>query len=75
MTPAENRRVSDAILDKLVLDVASLQVDMKANTEVTVQVRDILSSFRIMAAIAKWLAAIGAGAAALFHGYDFLKKL
>ena len=71
----ESRRVSDARIDKLVADVASLQTDMKANTEVTVQVRDILASFRIMAAVAKWVAAIGAGCAAVFHGADYLRKL
>lgn len=71
----ESRRASDARIDKLVADVASLQTDMKANTEVTVQVRDILASFRIMAAIAKWVAAIGAGIAAVFHGADYLRKL
>ena len=71
----KSRRASDARIDKLVADVASLQTDMKANTEVTVQVRDILASFRIMAAIAKWVTAIGAGIVAVFHGADYLRKL
>ena len=46
------RRQSDPRIDTLVADVATLKVQMRENTEVTVQVRDILSSFRIIARIA-----------------------
>lgn len=70
----ENRRADDPRIDQLVADVAGLQVEMQANTAVTTQVRDILASFRVMALIAKWIAAIGAGFAAVYNGFDFLRK-
>jgi len=69
------RRQSDPRIDTLVADVATLKVQMRENTEVTVQVRDILSSFRIIARIAKWFtvmaAAIAGTYAALKAGWDF----
>lgn len=68
------RRAEDSRINKLVEDVAVLQSQMIENTAMTRQVRDILGSFRIMAAIAKWVAAIGAGVAALYHGVDFLRR-
>jgi hypothetical protein len=43
--------------------VEGLKLEMKKNTEVTEQVRDILASFRIAGAIAKWIGGM-AGAAA-----------
>ena len=71
----EDRRSEDLRINLLVADVALLKADMRANTEVTTQVRDILASFRVVGAVAKWAAAVGAGAAAVYHGFDFLKKL
>lgn len=54
-------------------DVNDLKRQMAENTIVTVQVRDILASFKILGKIAKWVAAMGAAAAALWHGVKFLK--
>lgn len=66
------RRASDPRVDQLVADVVALkqgQVEMKKaladNTEITVQVHDLLASFRIMAKVAKWVTTIAACAAAL----------
>ena len=70
----EDRRSEDLRINLLVADVAVLKADMRANTEITAQVRDILASFRIIGAVAKWSAAVGAGAAAIYHGFDFWRK-
>lgn len=63
---AEQRRSTDPLVSQLATDVAQLQSEMKRNTEVTEQVRDILSSFKVMMAVAKWFTAVaGAIAAAI----------
>jgi len=54
--------------------VELLKKEMERNTVVTEQVRDILASFRIVGAIAKWCAAIGAAATALYHGWLFFRR-
>lgn len=63
---AEQRRSTDPIVVKLVSDMDEVKRDLARNTEVTEQVRDILASFRVMMAVAKWFTAIaGAIAAAI----------
>jgi hypothetical protein len=52
------RRNSDHVITKLVGDVAVLKDEMKANTKVTTEVRDILTTFKMVGAFAKWSAAI-----------------
>lgn len=44
--------------------VEALKAEMKKNTEVTEQVRDILATFRISMVVAKWIAAIAAAGGA-----------
>lgn len=61
-------------VDKLVKDVEVLKAQMAENTEITKQVRDILGSFRIAGAIAKWTAAIVGGAIAVKSGWHQLLK-
>ncbi|HLB49829.1 MAG TPA: hypothetical protein VJL59_22660 [Anaerolineales bacterium] len=70
----EDRRADDPRINTLVADVAVLKEQMAENTKVTCQVRDILASFRIVGSVAKWTAAVGAGATALWHGVDFLRR-
>ena len=70
MTDAPQRRSEDPRISQLVADVSTLQVDMKRNTEVTEQVRDILASFRVMGAVAKWLAALAGAFVAIKTGYQ-----
>lgn len=48
--------------------------ELKTNTEITKQVADVLASFRVIAAIAKWLAAIVAGVVAVKHGLEWFKS-
>jgi hypothetical protein len=52
------RRHEDQRIATLVTDVATLKAQMAENTQVTVQVRDILASFRIVGKIAKWFTAV-----------------
>ena len=69
-----HRRSSDARVMQLAEDVAVLKVQMVENTIVTMQVRDILSSFKVMASVAKWVTAIAGMIAALVamaKGVDF----
>lgn len=62
---SEQRRSTDPLVSKLAFDVEKLQGEMQRNTEVTEQVRDILTSFKTAAAIAKWISTIAACGAAL----------
>lgn len=74
MTDQDSRRAEDTRVTQLVTDVETLKEQMAVNTAVTIQVRDILASFRGVAAAAKWIAAIAGAAAAimaLIKGADF----
>lgn len=61
-----DRRQDDAKLQKVMEDISDLQRDMKANTEITTQVRDLLATFAILASVAKWVAAISAAVAGVW---------
>lgn len=77
------RRESDARLDQLIenqthqhdctelvkLDVRDLKEEMRRNTEVTEQIRDILASFRVVGKVAKWVGTIGAAAASCIAAF------
>lgn len=70
----EQRRADDTRVTRLVIDVDDLKKQMAVNTEVTMQVRDILASFRVVASVAKWITAIAGMVAALLavlKGVDF----
>lgn len=68
------RRADDERVTILVSDVAVLKTQMAENTEVTKQVRDILTSFRIAGTVAKWIASVAAGIVAIYHGWDSFRK-
>lgn len=74
--PAHNRREHDHRLAQLADDVAVLKAqatdfsaEIKKNTEITEQVRDILASFRVIGLVAKWLTAVGGLFVMLYHGW------
>jgi hypothetical protein len=69
-----DRRTEDPRINQLVADVAVLKDQMAENTAVTHQVRDILASFRIVAAVAKWIAIIVGGIAAIKTGHGWFQK-
>lgn len=66
---AEDARIAAA-------GVHSMRMQLAENTELTQQVRDILTSFRVVGAVAKWLTAIvgalAATAAAIWQGWHYL---
>jgi len=77
--PPHDRREHDHRLTQLVDDVAALKVqaddssaEIKKNTEITEQVRDILASFRGIAFAAKWLTAVGGFFVMAYHGWQKL---
>ena len=54
-------------------DVGELKTEMKANTAVTTEVRDILTTFRTLGTFAKWISSIGAailGLVAAWKGFS-----
>lgn len=51
---------------QLISDVAELKLIAEQSKETLHDMRDILASFRIVGQVAKWLAAVGAGAAAVW---------
>ena len=78
MTESEHfsRRGDDPRIERLVGDVATLKEqhtalsgEIKKNTEITEQVRDILASFRVIGLVAKWLTAVGGLFVMLYHGW------
>jgi hypothetical protein len=67
--PSFDRRANDPRVEQLVKDVADLKVSMVQNTEITVQVRDVLASFRVIGSVAKWITAIFAAIAAAYLAF------
>lgn len=60
----------EAEVNALKGEVAALKAEVQTNTRMTAEIKDILVSFRVIAAVAKWITTVGAGAAivwALFH--------
>lgn len=53
--------------------VAVIQADLKINNAATQDISNAIGAFKILAVIFKWVAAIGAGAAAMWHGIDFIQ--
>lgn len=64
----QRRRADDPRIDKLVEDVSSLQKQVLENTEVTKQVKEMIGSFKMIATVAKWIAAVVAGYVAIKTG-------
>lgn len=67
---SENRRADDPRIAKLVDDMSSVKAELARNTEITGQVADILASFRVVGAVAKWTAAVVAAVAAIWHAIN-----
>lgn len=65
------RRAEDPRINALVSDMQAVKAELAQNTEITKQVAEVLASFRVLAAIAKWIATIGAGIVALRHAPDW----
>lgn len=63
---------TDPRIDVLITDVADLKRQMAENTAITTQVRDVLASFRTIAAVAKWVSVVAAACVAVYHGITAL---
>lgn len=48
----------------------ALERKMDESMEVTTQIRDILTSFKVIGAVSKWLTAIGALAVMVYHAWQ-----
>lgn len=73
------RRVDDPRITQLVEDVkiaktrqTEMQRTIDENTKLTKQVRDVIISFRVIAAVSKWLTAIGGAAIVCYHAWQRL---
>lgn len=55
-------------------DVTELKTEMKANTVVTTEVRDILTTFKTLGTFAKWASSIGAAIIGLIAAIKGLWK-
>ena len=74
------RRADDSRVGKIAADlehlhgcVESLKSQVSENTALTKEVRDILATFKVLGAAAKWLTILGAGATTVYHGLDWLR--
>lgn len=71
---SDRRLNPDPRIDVLVQGYEELKKEMAANTAITNDIRDILGTFRIVGAIAKWVAAIAAAITAGYHGFLFWRN-
>lgn len=67
------RRRDDARISKLVVDVKVLERKIDENSELTKEIRDLVTSFRVVASVAKWITTILLALAAMWHGWHFMK--
>lgn len=67
------RRASDKVVSQLVSDVAVLKSQMAENTAVTIEVRDILGSFKVIGRLSKWATAIAASLAGIYFAWKGVK--
>lgn len=73
--PEYDRRTAvDEKFREIETSINALKVEMAVNTIVTTQIRDILTSFRILASFSRWMTIMIAGVLAVYHGVEFWKK-
>lgn len=74
---SEDRRALDRefreFMQESLRDRAELRRMLGENTTITKQVADLLTSFHVLAAVAKWIAAIGAAILALKHAPEWFR--
>jgi hypothetical protein len=61
------RRQADTHILALKEDMDKLKVQMEEHRAVTEQVRDILASFRVIGAVAKWITGLTGACVAVWH--------
>jgi len=65
----------DPRIDTLVTEVKAIKKQVCENSIVVNEVRDILSSFRFIASVARWCAVVGAGVAVIWAAIHGLGEL
>lgn len=69
----EERRSGDARIERLEQRMERFEGKLDENTATTREVRDILATFKIVGAVAKWCSIVGGAFVAMYHGVDWLK--
>lgn len=54
-------------------EIEELKRELRHNTQITEHVADLLASFRVVGAVAKWVGAVAAACVAIYHGYQVIK--
>ena len=60
------RRADDPRINKLVLDMDSLKTQVDDNSKIVKEVHGILTSFHLLAKIAKWITIMGSAIAFIY---------
>lgn len=68
MTTGTDRRAPDPRIDVLVSQVAAIEKQLAANQTILQDISDVMASFRVVSAIAKWTTAVVAAGVAIWHG-------
>lgn len=85
--PALDRRSPDPRIDLLVREMAEqkefqekaiedrqrMQEAINQNTEITAQIRDLLTSMRVLTSVAKWVSGIAAAAGSIWVAFRQIK--
>ena len=80
MSLSEHDRKVDKFMEASLSDRAGLremlvevQRDLRENTQVTKQIADVVTAFRVLMIVAKWVAAITAGVAAVATAINYVR--
>ena len=68
-----DRRHNDLRIDALQQDMTLLHASVSEMKETVKEMHDILASFRVLAAVAKWITAIAGAVAAVYAGYHSIR--
>lgn len=60
----------DHKFDEMRDEVTKLKAEMQVNTEVTMEIRDIVTSFRTLSRFAKWVGGMAITATAVYHAWS-----
>lgn len=66
----ERRRVIDERFEALESGMDDIKKEVAENTVITTQIRDLLTSFAVMAKISKWLTVMGAFGVTMYHTWQ-----
>ena len=66
----ERRRVIDERFEALESGMTEIKKEVAENTVITTQIRDLLTSFAVMAKISKWLTVMGAFGVTCYHAWQ-----